>query len=79
MCSFTWLGDDSQVKTAAFGKVISLIICKRQENERNYIMSRFFTNRYLPIRKKKILSVLSDSAVKYYLLIYTRMLAKLKK
>jgi len=36
MCSFTWLGDDSQVITPAFGKVIGLIICKRKENERNY-------------------------------------------
>jgi len=26
----------------------------------------FFTNQYLPIRKKKIFSVLSDSAVNYY-------------
>jgi len=41
MCSFTWLGDDSQVKTPAFGKVIGLIVCKRQENERNYFTSRF--------------------------------------
>ncbi len=27
MCSFTWLGDDSQVKTPAFGKVIGLNVC----------------------------------------------------
>jgi len=26
MCSFTWLGDDSRVKTPAFGKVIGLIV-----------------------------------------------------
>ncbi len=32
MCSFTWLGDDSQVKTPACGIVIGLIVCKRQEN-----------------------------------------------
>jgi len=31
------------------------------------IISRVvFTNRHLPIRKKKILSVLGDSAVNYY-------------
>ncbi len=34
MCSFTWLGDDSQVKTPAFGKVIGLIVCEyiREDN-----------------------------------------------
>jgi len=27
MCSFTWLRDDSQVKTPAFGKAPGLIVC----------------------------------------------------
>ncbi len=41
MCYFTRLGDDSQVKIPAFGKLIGLIVCKKQANERNYFTSRF--------------------------------------
>jgi len=50
MCSFTWLGDDNQVKTPAFGKVIDPIVCGyiwknnrnyKAEKERNYFTSRF--------------------------------------
>jgi len=37
-CSFTWLGDDSQVKTPAFGKVIGFIGCGyiREDNSDEY-------------------------------------------
>ena len=42
--------DDSQVKTPAFGKVIALIVRKRQANERNYFTSHFLRIGIYPVK-----------------------------